>query len=163
MWLLARNNTTACKFSIAFLTGTEWKAFLCSLLSFSSNNYSSSNLFPYYINNGEITSRSHHKDLGITMSSELSWSKHIAQISSKAYRIFCLLHITFSATTASQQERVYTFPWSSPNYSTVLRFGEQFWSKIFIVWSKSSIKQRNSFWMTTTLITLMMTVEICSL
>ena len=60
-----------------------------------------SNLFPYYINNCEIISRTHHKDLGITMSYDLSWSKHIAQISSKAYRILGLLRRTFSATNST--------------------------------------------------------------
>ena len=55
---------------------SEWKLLFnetkCSLLSFSSNNYSSSNLFPYYINNCKIISRTHHKDLGIQWRSQSS-------------------------------------------------------------------------------------------
>ena len=48
---------------------SKWKLLFneakCSLLSFSQNNYSSANLFPYFINGCEILPCSHHKDLGI--------------------------------------------------------------------------------------------------
>ena len=93
---------------------SEWKLLFneskCSLLSFSSNNCSSSNLFPYYINNCKITSRTHHKDLGIAMSYDLSLYKHIAHISSKAYHILGLLRRTFSATNSiTTRKSLYIF------------------------------------------------------
>ena len=88
----------------------EWRLLFneskCTLLSFSSNDYSSSNIFPYYINNCEITSCTHHKDLGITLSSLCillkSLPKHI---------VFLVCSVELSQQpTASQPERVYIFP-----------------------------------------------------
>ena len=113
---------------------SEWKLLFneskCSLLSFSSSNCSSSNLFPYYINNCEIISRrpTHHKDLGITMSYDLSWSKHIAQISSKAYHILGLLHRTFSATNSiTTRKSLYISLVRSQ-----LLYGSQIWRPVLI-------------------------------
>ena len=58
----------------------------CSLISFTSgSSRNASSLLPYYINNCEVVACSYHKDLGITMSHDLSWSKHITQITCKNY------------------------------------------------------------------------------
>ena len=69
---------------------SEWRLLFneskCSLLSFTSgSSRNTSNLFPYYINNCEVVACSYHKDLGIAMSHDLSWSKHITQITCNAY------------------------------------------------------------------------------
>ena len=83
------------------------------------------NLFPYYTNNCETTSCSHHKDLGITMSSNLSWSISILLKSLRYPKLTIFLVCSTELSwlpTASQHERVCTFPWSVPNCSTVLRF-----------------------------------------
>ena len=110
----------------------EWRLLFneskCTLLSFSSNDYSSPNIFPYYINNCEITSCTHHKDLGITMSCDLSWSMHIAQISSKAYRILGLLRRTFSATNSiTTRKSLYISLVRSQ-----LLYGSQIWRPVLI-------------------------------
>ena len=71
----------------------------CSLLSFASGSSRNiSNLFPYYINNCEVVACSYHKDLGITMSHDLPWSKHISRITCNASRILGFLRRSFSAT-----------------------------------------------------------------
>ena len=83
-------------------------------------------IFPYYINNCEITSRSHHEDLGITTPVCLSISPGLSiLLKSLPNLTVCSTELSW-LPTASQQERVYTFPWSTPNYSTVLRFGDWF-------------------------------------
>ena len=60
----------------------------------------------------------------LAMSYDLSWSKHIAQISSKAYRILGLLLRTLSATNSTARRKSLYIPWSAHNCSTVLRFGD---------------------------------------
>lgn len=51
---------------------------------------------PYILNDLQIASVNSHKDLGITISPDLSWSEHIGQLLSKAYRSLGLLRRTFS-------------------------------------------------------------------
>ena len=75
---------------------SEWRLLFneskCSLLSFmSGSSRNTSNLFPYYINNCKVAACSYHKDLGITMSHDLSWSKQsdYRHPSKKAARMFC--------------------------------------------------------------------------
>ena len=76
----------------------------------------------------EITSCTHHKDLGITMSHDLSWSKHIAQISSKAYHILGLLRRTLSATNSiTTRKSLYISLVRSQ-----LLYGSQIWRPILI-------------------------------
>ena len=50
----------------------------CALLQFSSG--SSSIAFNYTINNNLISAQEHHRDLGATMSSDLSWKEHMLNI-----------------------------------------------------------------------------------
>ena len=66
--------------------------------------------------------RTQHKDLGITMSCNLSWSIHIAQISSKAYRILGLLHRTFLATNQHHNKKQFIY-FPGP-LTTALRFSD---------------------------------------
>ena len=42
-------------------------------------------LFQYSINGSTITNSDHHKDLGVIMSNDISWSRHCNYIASKAY------------------------------------------------------------------------------
>ena len=50
----------------------------------------------YKIADTQVVTNSSHKDLGITISSDLSWDQHYKNIIPKAYRILELLHRSFN-------------------------------------------------------------------
>ena len=66
----------------------------CSLVRFGFQKSSSSSHI-YSINSCVIQNDSQHKDLGIIVSSDLSWTNHIRYIAAKAYKILALLRRTF--------------------------------------------------------------------
>ena len=53
-------------------------------------------LSSYYLNGALIATSTHGKDLGVTFSSDLSWSKHYEKISSNVYQTLGLIRRTFS-------------------------------------------------------------------
>ena len=112
---------------------SEWRLLFneskCSLLSFTSgSSRNTSNLFPYCINNCEVVACSYHKDLGITMSHDFSWSKHISQITCNAYRILGLLRRSFSTiNNIITRKRLYI----SLVHSQLL-YGSQIWKPALI-------------------------------
>ena len=55
----------------------------------------------YTINGQVIDHKTHHKDLGIFFSSDLSWTKHYNHIIPKAYKTLGLLRRTFIPTFGS--------------------------------------------------------------
>ena len=64
----------------------------CVFLSFNSKLSSS-----YHIDSNALSHPSEHRDLGIQMSSDLSWSSHYNMICSKAYRSLALLRRSFGS------------------------------------------------------------------
>ena len=61
----------------------------------------------YRINNLNILSSDHYKDLGVIMSCNLSWSKHYLHIVSKAYRSLGVIRRTFSNNLTAAKKQLY--------------------------------------------------------
>ena len=75
----------------------HWNLFFneskCSFVRFGFQKSSSSHV--YSINSCVILNDNQHKDLGIIVSSDLSWTNHILCVAAKAYKILALLRRSF--------------------------------------------------------------------
>ena len=108
---------------------TDWKLLFnetkCSILSIISR-VSPDHSDPqteYFINGLPISSCNQQKDLGILISSNLSWSHHISRITSKAYKILGLLRRTFaSSNNVTTKKKLYISLVRSQ-----LTYGSQIW------------------------------------
>ncbi len=83
-----------------FLSFNESK---CAFISFHSKhpviNHS------YQLDTQVIKGCEHHEDLGVLMSSNISWSAHIRLISGRAYKILGLLRRTFSSANSPSTKK----------------------------------------------------------
>ena len=59
----------------------------------------------YHLEGNPIQAKDSYKDLGVIFCSNLSWTKHIETITSKAYRIFFLIKRTFSITSPTSTKK----------------------------------------------------------
>ena len=93
---------------IAIYHATQWSS-SCDLAfnvtKFIHMNYSFSS--SYYINSQRIISANQCKDLGITFTSNLSWSLHIDIIISKTYKILGLIRRTFHTNCIITKKKLF--------------------------------------------------------
>ena len=114
---------------------TNWKLNFneskCSLLSVTSSRASTTPNdlhHQYLINELPISATDKQRDLGIIISSDLSWSYHISKIVSKAYKILSLLRRTFcSSNDTTTKKRLYISLVRSQ-----LMYGSQIWRPLLV-------------------------------
>ena len=70
-------------------------------------NFESAAPFPYSINGSTISNCDHHRDLGVIMSNDLSWSRHCHYIVSKAYKSLGMIRRTFKTNSISAKRKLY--------------------------------------------------------
>ena len=75
-----------------------------ALMQFGPNNSTNS---IYFLNNTIINKQPSTKDLGIIVSSDLSWSNHYKSITSKAYRTLGLIRRTFTTNSVKARKKLY--------------------------------------------------------
>lgn len=61
----------------------------------------------YFVNDSPITTSDHHKDLGVIMSGDLSWSDHYHFIVSKAIRSLGMIKRTFKCNSVFTKRQLY--------------------------------------------------------
>ena len=89
---------------------SEWKLSLnskkCAAMRFS---LTSSLPSTYTVNSQTIKSVQSHKDLGITTTSNLSWSEHISNICAIAYRSLHLIRRSLSSSSSTTELRLHLY------------------------------------------------------
>ena len=86
----------------------------------------------YTINHPRVSSTNHHKDLGVIMTSNLSWSRHHHLIITRAYRSLGLIRRSFSTTIPPTPNSSFLYLLSDHSWPTALPFGDP------IYWKTSS-------------------------
>jgi len=82
----------------------NFNAVKCALLRFSSGCPPTA--FNYIINGDLISAQETHRDLGIIMSSDLSWREHMKNILSRAYKTLNLIQRLFSTGHSPQTKKI---------------------------------------------------------
>jgi len=62
--------------------------------------------FNYFLNGDLISAQETHRDLGIIMSSDLSWREHMKSILSRAYKTLNLIRCSFSTCHSPQAKKI---------------------------------------------------------
>ena len=76
----------------------------------------------YQISGTELRNVSNYKDLGVIMTSDLKWSKHVEEIAHKANKVLGLLKRTAGGKNKDIFQ-VCTKPWFVQSWNTLARCG----------------------------------------
>jgi len=93
----------------------------CALVRFSSGCPPTA--FNYILNGDLISSQETHRDLGIIMSSYLSWREHMKNILSRAYKTLNLIRYSFTSGHSPQTKKILYLPL----VHSQLRYCSQIW------------------------------------
>ena len=93
----------------------------CAALHFSCSPSSSSST--YYLNGDSISDMVCHRDLGVIMSRDLSWSNHYDYISAKAYKTLGLIRRSFHHISSISTKRTLYISLIRPQ----ILYGSQIW------------------------------------
>ena len=95
-----------------------------------------------YIDGSDIPIKQLQKDLGVLISSDLTWTSHISYITAKAYKILGLLRWTFgSSHNPMAMKKLYlTLVRSQYRYLIIHQFGGLTYQKTYFYYSKKIYK-----------------------
>ena len=77
-----------------------------AFIQFGNNSAGSSN---YFLNGTTVNKQTSTKDLGIIVTSDMSWSNHYKSIASKAYKSLGLIRQTFKSNSVCAKKMLYIF------------------------------------------------------
>ena len=78
----------------------------CCVLSVRPTQHLSYFSFFYHLNNTQLTNKTAHSDLGVTLTSDLRWRDHIVSVIAKSYKVLGLLRRVFSSVHSPQAKKV---------------------------------------------------------
>ena len=96
----------------------------------------------YYLNNTPLSTTLSHKDLSVTISTDLSWSTHCTNIASQAYKILSLLRRTFNSTNSTYTKKLLS---SNLDCHMHPNFGAPARKKTFYILKRSNIMPLNIY------------------
>ena len=118
---------------------------LQSLLLRFCNKSTNINNLTYFFNGSSIKSASSCKDLGIIVSSGLSWSQHYNMIISRVYHQLAFIPRTFSVSIPIRVKNCCTSPWWGHSSCTAVKYGDHIWLNILLLLKKFKKGPQNIF------------------
>ena len=109
------------------------------------HSHFSHSTFDYHLDNNIIPPHSHHKDLGIVISSDLSWNFYYDYISSRAYKLLNLLKRSFSSTKSPSAKKLLYI--SLPNQKPPPSFCTLLFSLLLFLFSLQTTSDSHGKWL----------------
>ena len=103
---------------------------------------------PATLNNNYIETRDSIKDLGVMITSNLSWSNYCNMITAKAYKQLGLIRRSFTTNCVSAKKH-FIFPWCDHNSCIALKSGDYVLFRTYYSLKESNGELQSIFLMTT--------------